>query len=273
MLGISKIIHLEETPSTNSYAHRMLEEGVDVPEVTLVYADAQTAGRGQVGNSWECAAGENVAFSLICHPRFVRPVEQFVLSEAIALAVAGSCRAVLTACGGMKEEVTVKWPNDIYYGDKKLSGTLIECYLRGGELAHCVIGTGVNVNQTVFRSDAPNPVSLKQICGHDHDREALLQDICARFVTLYNRIGQGETDEIHAKYLRHLYRSKGVHEYEDAGGRFRASILDVERTGRLLLQRTDGAVQRYEFKEVKFVIDEACGTSDGKILNKEEKVK
>lgn len=268
MLGISKIVHLEETPSTNSYARRMLEEGADVPEVTLVYADAQTAGRGQVGNSWECAAGENVAFSLICHPRFVRPAEQFVLSEAIALAVAESCRAALkesgieteereietAKCGLADRDVTVKWPNDIYYGDRKLSGTLIECFLQGSELAHCVIGTGVNVNQTVFVSDAPNPVSLKQICGHDLDREALLRDICTRFVALYDRISKGEASAIHAEYLRHLYRCEGIHEYEDAEGRFRAHIAGVEPTGRLLLQRTDGTERRYEFKEVKFKI-------------------
>jgi len=250
---IAKIIHLETTPSTNAHARQLLADGQPLPEITLVYADSQTAGRGQKGNRWESAPMRNVAFSLVCHPDFVSPARQFVLSEAIALAVAEGCEAVcpdLHGAGGL----AVKWPNDIYFGNSKLSGTLIECDLVGKRLANCVIGTGVNVNQTQFLSDAPNPVSLKHICGHDLSTEAVMRAVCSRFVEYYDRIGQGSGAAVHVEYMRRLYRREGFHEFEDAGGRFSAAIEDVASTGHLLLRRADGTRRRYEFKEVRFVL-------------------
>lgn len=250
---IAKVIHLEATPSTNAYARQLLADGQLLPELTLVYADAQTAGRGQKGNRWESEPLRNVTFSLVCHPDFVPPARQFALSEAIALAVAEGCEAVcpeLRAGGG----VAVKWPNDIYLGDRKLSGTLIECDITGENLANCVIGTGVNVNQTRFLGDAPNPVSLKQACGRDLSTEAVLRAVCRRFEDYYNRLAQGRGEEVHGEYMRRLYRREGFHEFEDADGRFRAAIEGVAPTGHLLLRRDDGARRRYEFKEVRFVL-------------------
>lgn len=250
---IAKIIHLEATPSTNAHARQLLADGQTLPDITLIYADAQTAGRGQKGNHWESAPLQNVAFSLVCHPDFVQPARQFVLSEAIALAVAEGCEAV---CPGLRDEggLAVKWPNDVYLGDRKLSGTLIECDLVGASLANCVIGTGVNVNQTRFLSDAPNPVSLKQACGRDLSTEAVLRAVCRSFVDYYNRIGQGRGAQVHGAYMSRLYRREGFHEFEDAGGRFRAAIEDVAPTGHLLLRRADGTRRSYEFKEVRFVL-------------------
>lgn len=253
---IAEVIHLETTPSTNAHARQLLADGQRLPELTLVYADAQTAGRGQKGNRWESEPLRNVAFSLVCHPEFVPPARQFVLSEAIALAVAEGCEAVcpeLRAEGGL----TVKWPNDVYFGDRKLSGTLIECEIAGARLASCVIGTGVNVNQTRFLSDAPNPVSLKQVCGRDLSPADVLREVCRSFVGYYNRLAQGGAEEVHGKYMGRLYRREGFHEFEDEDGRFRAAIEGVAPTGHLRLKRDDGSRRRYEFKEVRFVLPPA----------------
>ena len=243
---IRKRIHLSEVDSTNVEVRRRLEAGEPLPELTLVDADSQTQGRGQRGNSWESEAGQNLSFSLVCHPQWVKASEQFVLSQAIALAVAENV-----------DGSTVKWPNDIYIGDRKVSGTLIECDLRGSQIETCIIGTGVNVNQTEFRSDAPNPVSMAQVAGHTFDRETLLQAIVQRFVQYYEKIRNGQADEVRQVYRQRLYRRTGFHRYADAQGEFLAEIADVERTGHLILRKEDGTLHRYEFKEVRFLIHNA----------------
>ena len=243
---IRKRIHLSEVDSTNVEVRRRLEAGEPLPELTLVDADNQTQGRGQRGNSWESEAGQNLSFSLVCHPQWVKASEQFVLSQAIALAVAENV-----------DGSTVKWPNDIYIGDRKVSGTLIECDLRGSQIETCIIGTGVNVNQTEFRSDAPNPVSMAQVAGHTFDRETLLQAIVQRFVQYYEKIRNGQVDEVRQVYRQRLYRRTGFHRYADAQGEFLAEIADVERTGHLILRKEDGTLHRYEFKEVRFLIHNA----------------
>lgn len=218
-----------------------------LPGMTLVVAEDQTKGRGQVGNSWETEKGKNIIFSLLCHPDFVRASKQFLLSQCMAL-------AIRNALAEHVDGVKVKWPNDIYVGDKKISGTLIECDLMGKSIANCIIGTGVNINQEVFVSDAPNPTSLKLLTGKEHDKEEILTDIIQRFSELYDRLAQGEEEAIRSEYMQCLYRSDGMYEYEDVRGRFKAEIAGVEPTGHLLLKFDNGNVVRYEFKEVKFVL-------------------
>ena len=218
-----------------------------LPGMTLVVAEDQTKGRGQVGNSWETEKGKNIIFSLLCHPDFVRASKQFLLSQCMAL-------AIRNALAEHVDGVKVKWPNDIYVADKKISGTLIECDLMGKSIANCIIGTGVNINQEVFVSDAPNPTSLKLLTGKEHDKEEILTDIIQRFSELYDRLAKGEEEAIRSEYMQCLYRSNGMYEYEDVRGRFKAEIAGVEPTGHLLLKFENGNVVRYEFKEVKFVL-------------------
>lgn len=242
LTAVVRRIHLSSVDSTNSYMRRLLTQGEVLPELTLVDADEQTAGRGQTGNTWESEAGRNVQFSLVCHPHFLVASQQFALSEAIALAVAETV-------GG-----EVKWPNDIYVGDCKISGTLIECDLSGSRIETCIIGTGINVNQTEFRSDAPNPVSLAQLTDREYDRDEILQAVVERFVALYELLREGGAETLHRMYRQQLYRREGWHLYEDSDGRFEAELCDVEPTGHLLLRRRDGLVNRYAFKEVKFLL-------------------
>lgn len=218
-----------------------------LPGFTVVVTEEQTAGRGQQGNSWEAERGKNILFSLLCHPDFVRASKQFLLSQCMALAIRNALAVHV-------EGVMVKWPNDIYVGDKKISGTLIECDLMGKSIANCIIGTGVNINQEVFVSDAPNPTSLKLLTGREYDKEEVLADIIRRFAELYDRLVQGEEEAIRKEYMQCLYRKEGMHEYEDVRGRFMAEIAGVEPTGHLLLKFENGNTVRYEFKEVKFVL-------------------
>ncbi len=226
----------------------MLSFGDEIGGMTLVVAESQTAGRGQQENKWESEAGSNLTFSLLCHPTFVKASRQFVLSQCMALAIWKSLRKIA-------ENVSIKWPNDIYIGDRKVSGTLIECDLSGKEIENCIIGVGVNVNQTQFLSDAPNPVSLKQITGTDYDRDSLLDSIIAEFLILYEQIKNDGYETIRNEYMQHLYRREGMHKYADVRGDFMAEIADIEPTGHLVLRFENGNTCRYEFKEVKFIIE------------------
>ena len=152
-----------------------------------------------------------------------------------------------------KEPLRIKWPNDIYYGDKKLCGILIENRLQGSTIVNSIIGIGINVNQEVFLSDAPNPVSLRQILGHEINRETLLNDYLQRLET--GLASAFTNEETSTAYRSLLYRKNGFYEYEDAKGRFQAKVLNVLNDGRLVLLDTEGTARIYAFKEVSYIIN------------------
>ena len=228
-----KIIHIDETDSTNRYI-KGLKEG------NVVVADYQTSGRGCGTNMWESERGKNILFSVMIHPVQLPVQRQFHISMAMSL-------AIVEALEQQIGDVSIKWPNDIYWSHAKICGILIENTLHGSCIKDSVIGVGLNVNQQVFRSDAPNPVSLWQIHGQETDREQLLHDILNNFEKFLKM-------DIRRQYLSKLYRRKGFHPYVDAKGAFMAEIVDVEEDGHLLLCDEDGCQRRYAFKEVQFVI-------------------
>lgn len=245
-LMTTKIIHLVEADSTNNYLHGY-EQSDDDADIVVAWTDYQTAGRGQGTNTWESERGKNLTFSIKLWPVGVRASLQYVLLEAGALAV----RDVLSL---FADDITVKWPNDIYWRDSKISGTLSECTVHSGYVTSCVIGTGVNVNQRVFRGNAPNPVSLIHIVDGETDRETLLGMIVERFEEYAEKVNVGDYDFIHRKYLQSLYRGTGMHRYADEKGEFVAEISDVAPDGRLTLRLADGTARTYLFKEVRFVV-------------------
>ena len=221
-------IKVSQTASTNTYLSRL---AATLPGGTVIYTPSQTAGRGQKGNSWESEDGKNLTFSHLLKRPPVKARDQFYLSEAAALAVVEA----LTAEAG--DGFTVKWPNDVYWQDKKVCGMLLENSLDGSDIATCIVGIGINVNQERFLSDAPNPVSLINITGHEHDLMALLKR--------------------HQRYMESLYRNDGQqHPYEDAAGnRFMASVASIAPDGTLTLLHEDGTTHSYLFKEVKHIIN------------------
>ena len=230
-----KIVHIDETDSTNRW---LREQGGE--ENMVVWADYQTAGRGCGTNHWESERGKNLTFSMLLHPHDVPAQKQFHISMAISLAL---CKALGQHIG----DLSIKWPNDIYWRDGKIGGILIEVTLQGNKVKDCIIGIGLNINQRVFRSDAPNPVSMWQICEQETDCEQLLQEILQAF---QEYMGKSNKDE----YQSMLYRRKGFHPYADKDGAFMAEIIDVEDDGHLLLRDDNGQLRRYAFKEVTFVI-------------------
>ncbi len=243
--SVIKTIRLSETDSTNRFMREYTGEEGEL--MTVATTDYQTAGRGQGRNTWESEAGKNLLFSIKTYPRRLQARRQFVMLEAGAL-------AVRDALAAYADDFTVKWPNDVYWRDMKISGTLSECAVSGGLVGGCVIGTGVNVNQRVFTSGAPNPVSLSQVTGRDIDREELLQTLLARFAWYLGLVNSGSYDDIHRLYAASLYRREGMHAYRDATGGFMAAIERVEPDGRLVLRKADGELKEYLFKEVEHVI-------------------
>lgn len=237
------IIHLSSVDSTNSYL--MAYKPREGETMTVVYADEQTAGRGQGSNHWESEPGKNLTFSVLVHPTMVPVMRQFLLSEAGALALWDVLGQYLGA-----DDVKMKWPNDIYWKDKKISGTLIETRLGGGHVKDCVYGTGVDVNQEKFVSDAPNPVSMKQILDHDVDLKELLNKIIDSFKKYYAAIENGEYAAISELYHSGIYRAHGFHRYKDKDGEFEAAIVEVEDSGNLILRDREGCIRSYAFKEV-----------------------
>lgn len=237
-------ICLEETDSTNRYIKE-----IDMPEVDflVVTAQWQTAGKGQGQNTWESERGKNLLFSLLVHPTFLAIERQFLLSMAGALALKDTLERYVG-------EVNIKWPNDIYWHDKKISGTLIETRVAGQKLKEVVLGIGINVNQEVFRSDAPNPVSIHNIVGHEVSTDEILNLFLQKLEHYYGQLQRGEEANILRAYHQALYRREGFHLYQDQRGLFEAKIIEVMPNGLLVLQNKEGEMRSYALKEVAYVL-------------------
>ena len=247
-----RMVELDETTSTNDFLSHFRPVGPE-RRLTLVTAEHQTAGRGAGHNRWESEPGKNLLFSLMVHPRHIRPDRIFLLSEVLSLAI---CEAV-----GLP--LSVKWPNDIYWGNRKLCGMLVENEMRGQLVERSIMGVGINVNQTEFAFDRSRldglrrmaePVSLAQIMGHPLERRFLLEGVVEHFLRYYAWTEQGRQDELHQMYLSRLYRKDEVHGFVDAEGPFRGTITDVEPGGRLVIIDEAGQSRRYGFKEVEYKI-------------------
>lgn len=214
----------------------MLAKGEWPEGERFLYTGYQTAGRGQTGNSWESEADKNLLCSILLPPN----KNLYFLNIAVGV-------ALLRVIG---EDFTIKWPNDIYYGDKKVAGILIENAIIGNEIKYSIAGIGLNVNQTTFVSDAPNPVSLKQITGKEYDIERLMSLL---FETVQSVLNESE-QEVWAYYKSHLYRREGFWPFEDKNGRFEAAIQNVLPTGEIILCDRQGNQRIYEFKQIRYVL-------------------
>lgn len=239
----TKIIRLQEVDSTNRYLREYQETNEE--DMVVAVADYQTAGKGQGLHVWESEDGKNLLFSIKVHPHWVPIRRQFVLSMAEALAVKDALDTYV-------DGISLKWPNDVYWNDKKISGTLIETTVDSKGIKTCIFGTGINVNQKQFLSDAPNPVSLCQILGHEVDREELLQKIIDAFGKYYELLRRADYMDVSGIYHLALYRRKGYHIYEDADGEFEGAFVEVEDDGHLILHDKQGVIRSYAFGELTY---------------------
>lgn len=186
----SKILKEETVTSTNDRLAELCQEK-EIKEFTTLMAEYQTSGKGQRGNSWESEYGKNLTFSTVFYPQTIDPASQFILSMAVASAICTALAHYVHA-----DCLQIKWPNDIYWKDKKIAGILIENDLTGSQISQSIIGIGININQEEFHSSAPNPVSLRQITKKETDRMEVLNSVLEHIIDLYSRIENRETDII-----------------------------------------------------------------------------
>lgn len=242
-------VFLDIADSTMNYAAAHQH---DLGDRTMVVAYNQESGRGQRGNSWESEPGKNLTVTMLYRPAAAgntQPLDrqQFRISEAAALGVADTLEAY-----GLK--AMVKWSNDVYVGDCKISGILIEHTVVGNCLDNSRIGIGLNVNQHEFVSDAPNPVSMYGLIGEELPLARVLDTLSAN---LERRLDQ-DADSLHADYMSRLWRMDGRwHGFrlrEGERAEFQAKIKDVKRNGPLVLQMADETETAFYFKEVEFIL-------------------
>lgn len=239
-------IFLTETESTNNYANQLLLTKAAI-EGTVVMTQFQTKGKGQQGNSWESEPGKNLLASYILQPKFLNAALQFYLSKTVSLALTD-----LLTEGNI--EVSIKWPNDIYTGNKKIAGILIENSIVGSNLHSAIAGVGLNLNQTDFISGAPNPVSLTQLTGKDYNVEIIAERLWEKLEIRYNQLKSGDFNSIETAYVNQLFRYQKWAFYAKQGEVFEARITGIGQFGQLRLEHRNGEISEHLFKEVEFVI-------------------
>lgn len=244
MIG-KHIVRLPQTDSTNNYANGQLSKNA-VADGTVFLAYEQTVGRGQIKNLWESDPGKNLTFSIVVFPGFLDIHRQFLLSKVVALGIYTALRKYVDA-------LSVKWPNDIYAGDKKLGGILIENSIMYGSIKSSVIGIGINVNQTVFLSNAPNPVSLKILTNQQYDCDLILSEILSGIDHYYSLLKASEEDRIDQEFISALYRLNEKHWFRTGQEVFEGEIIGVNEIGQLLIRKLDGQILDFHFKEVEFL--------------------
>ena len=240
------IKYLPNCHSTNDIAVQMIQSENMVFEGTVIITDNQTAGRGQRGNIWEASSGENLTFSLILKPNFLKASNQFQLNVAISMGVFDSLSEFID------ENLSVKWSNDIYHGDKKMGGILIENSLQGYQIGHSIIGIGLNINQLEFNN--LRATSLRNITQNPlkYDLSEILKRLLENLEKNYLKIKNNNYESLKIKYLSNLFRFQKYHYFKRNGQQFLGKITGVDETGKLGIE-TDGYVNYFDFKEVEFI--------------------
>lgn len=241
------LLTLKEVDSTNNFLKNLLSNSKPLPEGTVIMADSQFAGRGQQENKWHSEPGKNLTFSLLLNPSFLAILNQFDLTRAISLGVFDALKLVLG------DQLKIKWPNDIYYGDSKLGGMLIENIINGRQIKSAIIGIGINVNQENFPDGASNAISVRQILHEDYDLRILLSEICSHIEAWYLNLRAGKVSFVRNEYLKRLYWLNENRRFKTQNGIFNGVIKDVKDNGLLIVQSNIGEELEFSLKEIEFL--------------------
>lgn len=243
------LIKLSAVDSTNNFLKNLMSKSEPLPEGTVIMAEDQFAGRGQQQNTWQSEPGKNLTFSICLNPVFLQAQQQFFLNMAVSVALNDALQEYLGS------GVSIKWPNDIYFGDQKLGGMLIENVLSGQTLKSSIIGIGLNVNQQNFPDElSGRACSMNQILHKDVNLIALLAVICSHIESQYLKLRAQAPSSLKTDYLKRLYRYNEKGKYRCNGQVFEGKITDVKAQGMLLIE-SDGKERAYQFKEVEFIND------------------
>lgn len=245
-LFVGRVFHdLPEVDSTNAHALSLLSKSKP-PEGTVISARFQSAGRGQIGSGWESKAGKNIILSAILYPEFLLASRQFLLNQAISLAL---CEFVATHVPG---PVRIKWPNDIYVKNRKIAGLLIQNTISRNHLKSSVAGIGINVNQAHFLTNLPNPTSFKLETGDEFDIHQLIPLLCNHLEANYLKLKSRKIVPLQQEYLRQLYRFGEPSIFKRSNGDvFQGAISGVSDGGKLRVSTAAGQ-EEFDMKEIKF---------------------
>ena len=242
-----KILRFDELKSTNIYLYDKISEKHDISD-TVVVASHQTEGRGMDKNRWESEAGKNLLFSIALNVNFLDASNQFKISQAVSVAIVETLSQFID-----NQKLSIKWPNDIYFGDKKLAGMLIQNTIEGRMMGVSIIGIGLNVNQLEFSKDIPNPISLKMITGVDYDLENLLNLLIINIKNAVESLNSEDNQErINEKYISKSYRFGIWADYLYKNEIKSLKINGFDKYGRLLLSDKEGAAIVCDVKELQF---------------------
>ncbi|MEO6977637.1 MAG: biotin--[acetyl-CoA-carboxylase] ligase [Mucilaginibacter sp.] len=240
-------MRIKEVDSTNNFLKELASNSKPLIEGTVIMAETQYAGRGQQQNGWHAEPGKNLTFSILLKPSFLPVTQQFDLVRAISLGVFDALQPLLG------DNLKIKWPNDIYYSDRKLGGMLIENMIQGGQIKNAIVGIGLNVNQQDFPDSLPNATSVKQILQQDYDLNTLLSDICRHVEAYYLNLKAGKILFVRETYLTRLYRLNEQREFKSKDGQFAGTIKNVRDNGILVVENNNHEELEFSLKEIEFV--------------------
>ena len=238
--------HFEQIDSTNAFLQKQQSE-CDIRN-WVVSADEQTAGKGMGSNSWESEVGKSLTFSLAADMSFLPAERQFLLSEAVPLGIVEVLDKLLPV-----EKLSIKWPNDIYYGNRKLAGILINSTIKANMMDISIIGIGLNVNQMQFQNWPTYPISLKLIKGKDFELQPLLEQLAEHIIIKVEQLKSNPTT-IEQDYLKRLFRYRTWADYEVDGKVLRLFMTGIDPFGRLQLVDEQQTLYTFDIKEIKFVL-------------------
>jgi len=246
----SPFIELQSIDSTNNYARQQIHAGL-AQHGTTIFAHEQTAGKGQRGKTWNSEKDVNIMMSVVIRPGPINLSHQFHLNACVAISV----HEFFQQYAG--EDTQIKWPNDLYWQDRKAGGTLIESVVVSRESGvptweWSIVGIGININQTVFSPDLPNPVSLKQITGKSFEVISLAKELLAIFNKNFTQLTGNSFENIHRYYLEHLYKKDKRGTLKKNTRVFEAVIKSVSSSGKLIVQH--GIEEEFDFGEIEWVM-------------------
>lgn len=243
----NKIQVFEEIDSTNDLCYELTKSDY-IEEGTIIRAINQIKGKGQKGNKWESENDKNLTFSILLKPNQIQPANQFILNQAISLSMIDFIKSITKS-----DKIKIKWPNDIYFGEKKIAGILIETQIMGNQIENAIIGIGLNVNQLDFKNHLPNPISLKQITQIDYNLDNLLIDFLP-FIELHiDQLYEKDFKNIETIYMKNLLYFNYSKLYKVNNKIINAKIVGISKFGKLILQINSDIKIECDFKEVEFI--------------------
>jgi len=243
----TEYIYLKTTDSTNLYASKHIAK-TNPQDIQVYYTFNQSGGKGQFGREWYSGKDKDVCMSVVFPWKNMKVDQNAKLLMTTAMAVR-TAFMVLTGIAA-----TIKWPNDIYYEDKKVGGILVQNILKGSKINHTIIGVGINVNTKRFPKWIPNPVSVVQITQQEFELENFVRLLSSAMIQYMDiRILQN-LKATKQEYLLNLYKYKKEIKYKNKKGEIKwGTVHGVTDSAHLVIKDSDGERHTYDHGEIQMI--------------------